>query len=63
MQEEEGIAEIALSGSVRADEDRERAQFESRILEVLESFEVDGLNHGAQLPRGQRPLHSLPASF
>ena len=63
MQEEEGIAEIALSGRVRADEDRERAQLESRILEVLESFEVDGLDHGAQLPRGQWPLHSLPASF
>ncbi len=50
-------------GSVRADEDRERAQFESRILEVLESFEVDGLNHGAQLPRGQWPLHRIPALF
>src|SRR5208337_4051121 len=29
MQEEERIAQIALSGRVRADEDRERAQFES----------------------------------
>src|SRR5271157_518680 len=38
MQEEKGIAEIALSGGIRADEDRERTQFESGILEVLESF-------------------------
>src|SRR5208282_3544347 len=63
VEEEESIAQIALSDRVRADEDRERAQFESRILEVLESFEEGGLDHDAQLPRGQWPLHSLPASF
>src|SRR5208282_118518 len=63
MQEEERIAQIALAGSIRADEDRERSQFESRILEVLESFEVDGFDHDAQLPEGQWPVHSFPASF
>jgi len=57
MQEQECIAEIAFPGCVRADEDRERAQFESRFLEVLESFEVDGFNHGEQFSMGQWPLH------
>ena len=60
MQKEERIAEVALSGSIRADEDRERAQFESRILEVLESFEVDGLDHDAQLPEGSMATSLAP---
>ena len=60
MEEKKGITHIALAGSVGTDKERKWTQLESRILEILESFQADELDHGAPPSRKSRPFSLVP---
>ena len=61
VQKAEGIAKIALSRGVRANEDGERPQTESGVLKPLESSQSHGIDHGVQLP-GRHQMPDVRAS-
>ena len=63
MQKEEGIADVALSGSIRADEDVSGPSLRVASWKFLNRLRWRTRSRCAT-PRGRQwPLHSLPASF